>query len=169
MRRSIVIQASARSEGDSSLIAQYAADTLGCPPIDLLSFNFSGYDYQSQNKEDDFLPLMRSLVKYDCLIFVTPVYWYSMSGLLKNFFDRITDCLKIEKETGRQLRGMQMAAMSCSNTEEGIDGFFTPFRLSAEYLGMGYLGDLHCWVASGEIPAEVGSLLDEFLMKIKSD
>lgn len=169
MRRSIVIQASARPEGDSSLIAQYAAHSLGCPLIDLLNFNFTGYDYQSRNREDDFLPLMRSLVKCDCLVFVTPVYWYSMSGLLKNFFDRITDCLKIEKETGRQLRGMQMAAVSCSNGVEEVDGFFIPFRLSAEYLGMHYLGDLHCRVASREIPAEVASSLDDFLLRFKSE
>ena len=35
------------------------------------------------------------------IIFVTPVYWYAMSGRMKVFFDRWTDLLKIDKDTGR--------------------------------------------------------------------
>ncbi len=43
--------------------------------------------------------------KYDVLIFATPVYWYSMSGIMKVFFDRITDLLTIKKDIGRKLKG----------------------------------------------------------------
>ncbi|MCP4458779.1 MAG: NAD(P)H-dependent oxidoreductase [Cytophagales bacterium] len=35
----------------------------------------------------------------------TPVYWYSMSGIMKVFLDRIYDVLTIEKELGRKLHG----------------------------------------------------------------
>jgi len=161
--KSIVIQASARTAGDTSLIVQSVAHKLGCPVVDLLNIDFSGYDYDQRNQNDEFLPLMRRLVAYDCLVFITPVYWYSMSGLLKNFFDRITDCLKIDKETGRKLRGMHMAALSCSNSPGETEGFFFPFSASAEYLGMHYLGGLHCYVEDGEIPGEVAEAIDKFL------
>ena len=37
---------------------------------------------------------------------------------MKKFFDRISDCIKIEKETGRKLRGMEMAVLSCGSDNE---------------------------------------------------
>ncbi|QQU01999.1 NAD(P)H-dependent oxidoreductase [Myroides odoratus] len=44
-------------------------------------------EYSFQNKEDDFFVVVEHLVnKYDILIFVIPVYWYSMSGVMKIFF-----------------------------------------------------------------------------------
>ena len=53
-----------------------------------------------------FLPTIKELnSKYDTWIFVTPVYWYSMSGQMKIFLDRITDLLKWHKDEGRKIRG----------------------------------------------------------------
>jgi len=49
---------------------------------------------------------------------------------MKTFFDRITDCLKIEKETGRKLRGKAMTMVSCRSDDEIKEGFAMPFRES---------------------------------------
>jgi len=39
------------------------------------------------NIDDDFISLMTEIIeKYDTLIFATPVYWYSMSRILKKSF-----------------------------------------------------------------------------------
>ena len=112
--------------------------------IDLNEYHFSYYDYKHQNRDDDFLPLMRHLIKtYDTLILATPVYWYSMSGIMKVFFDRISDLLTIEKELGRKLRTKKMACISASGGNDLGELFWLPFRESALYLGMQYLGDLH--------------------------
>lgn len=162
----VVIQASSRSLGDTHLVAKMIAESLGASLIDLLSVDFSRFDYAHRNQSDQFLPLMRQLVEYECLVFVSPVYWYAMSGLLKDFFDRITDCLTIEKETGRKLRGMQMMAISCSNSPGETESFFTPFRLSAEYLGMNYVGGLHCQVVDGIIQEPTKVALERFVQKI---
>jgi multimeric flavodoxin WrbA len=97
---------------------------------------------------------MRQILAYETIIFITPVYWYSMSGLMKNFFDRISDCLKTEKDLGRKLRGKNMIAIACGSDETEVEGFFVPFKNSAEYLGMNYLGNLHTWVEH-KIPGEV--------------
>lgn len=71
-------------------------------------------DYEHQNSNDDYLKLMKEIIKkYDTLIFTLPIYWYSMSGIMKVFFDRIADLLTFEKELGRQLRGKKMAGISC--------------------------------------------------------
>ncbi len=39
---------------------------------------------------DDVDKIFKILLKADALVFVTPVYWYAPSGLLKNFIDRLT-------------------------------------------------------------------------------
>ena len=112
----------------------------------MLDYEISHYDYSHANQEDDFLDLMRRIMdEYDVLIFATPVYWYAMSGIMKVFFDRLTDLLKIEKDLGRKLRGKYMAVLSSSNGDNLGDHFWLPFRKSAAYLGMHYVGDLHTY------------------------
>ena len=151
--KGIIIQGSARSTGNTNKIALHIKHLTGFDFIDLKTKNIAAFDYEFNNHEDDFIPMMRELVeKYDTIIFITPVYWYTMSGIMKNFFDRISDCLHVEKEIGRKLRGMNMMAVNCSSSATELSGYFLPFERSAEYLGMNYLGDLHTWIESGKIP-----------------
>lgn len=112
--------------------------------IDLNDYNFGYYDYEYQNRNDDYIKLMQKIIeKYDTLVFATPVCWYSMSGIMKVFFDRLTDLLEIEKDLGRKLRGKNMAAIGCSIGNNLGDVFWLPFSETANYLGMEYLGNLH--------------------------
>lgn len=166
--KTLIIQGSSRSTGNTSKIIGLLKDRLHADLIDLRLKNISAYDYEHHNQDDDFLPLMREVVKYDLLILVTPVYWYSMSGLMKNFLDRITDCLKIEKETGRKLRGKSLAAIACGSEETVTPGFFDPFRLSAAYLGMQYLGELHTWIEDVEPTLQVKDSVTSFAEYLKA-
>lgn len=144
--KTIIIQGSSRSNGHSSQIISLLKKQIDADVIDLNTRIIHPFHYDHIHSDDDFIPIMKQIIEYERIIFITPVYWYSMSGIMKNFFDRITDCLIIEKELGRQLRGKYMAAISCGSDEEQTLGFFEPFRKSAEYLGMHYLGDVHTWV-----------------------
>ncbi|AUS04013.1 hypothetical protein C1A40_00280 [Tamlana carrageenivorans] len=102
------------------------------------------FDYTHTNQSDDYLYLIRDLLeKYDTLVFATPVYWYAMSGIMKVFFDRLTDLLTIEKELGKKLRGKNMAIISSSYGENLGEHFWLPFQSTATYLGMNYLGHAH--------------------------
>lgn len=110
---------------------------------------------------------MRRIVNYDLIVFATPVYWYSMSGLMKNFFDRITDCLKIEKDLGRQLRGKKAMAIACGSDDHEAKGFFLPFRESSNYLGMTYLGNLHTWIEDESPDEIVLKRIKDFMLSLK--
>lgn len=88
-----------------------------------------------------------------------------MSGLLKNFLDRITDCLKSEKETGRKLRGKNLVIISCGSEEAEVEGFFVPFQLSAEYLGMNYCGHVHTWIEE-DMSEEVKTKINFFAIQL---
>lgn len=169
MKKTVIIQGSSRSVGDTSRIVNYMAKKNGIDVIDLNTKTIGHYDYDYKNSSDDFISLMTQIISsYDTIIFATPVYWYSMSGIMKTFFDRISDLLRIHKDLGRQLRGKNMAMISTSNNDDLTKGFNMPFVESAKYLGMTYLGDIHTWVEGDTIPEDVKTKIDNFLVKIRN-
>ena len=142
--KKVIILGSARKNGNTTRIVDEISKKSGIDVIDLSDYNISHYDYESKNIEDDFLPLIRRILEeYDTLIFATPIYWYNMSGIMKMFFDRFSDLIRIEKETGRKLRGKKIGVISNSHDNEIEESFYIPFKKTADYLGMEYLGHAH--------------------------
>lgn len=142
--KKVIIVGSSRNKGNTTRIIESVSKQFNIDVVNLSQYNISYYDYESKNRDDDFIPLIKNIIeKYDTLIFATPVYWYSMSGIMKVFFDRFSDLIRIEKETGRRLKGKKMAVISNSHDSKIENEFYTPFRKSATYLGMDYLGDQH--------------------------
>ena len=106
MKKGIIIQASSRSKGNTFTMVSCLQELTGFDVIDLSTKQIGHFDYEFKNQNDDFNTLFKDIVtNYDTIVLATPIYWYTMSGLLKVFLDRISDFLKIEKEFGRQLRG----------------------------------------------------------------
>ena len=131
--KKVIISGSSRKDGDTKKVIDQLIKKSNWDVIDLNDYTISYYDYEHKNRHDDYLPLMKKIVKeYDTIIFATPVYWYAMSGILKVFFDRITDLLTIEKELGRALRGKKMAAISCSIGNHLETVFWLPFSETAD-------------------------------------
>jgi multimeric flavodoxin WrbA len=163
--RIIVIVGSSRNDGDTTALVKGLIKKTKWDLVNLNDYSFSYYDYKHKNRNDDYLPLMKQMVeKYDTLIFATPIYWYAMSGIMKVFFDRITDLMTIEKELGRKLRGKKMAVISCSNGGNLGEYFWLPFSESAKYLGMKYIGNIHT------IAGESNDLeLTEFIEMVNND
>lgn len=163
MKTGVIIQGSSRRNGDTNLITKYLNKNNQFDLVDLNDYTIGHFDYEFRNSSDDFIPLMRELIQnYETIIFATPVYWYSMSGLLKVFFDRISDLLKTHKDLGRALRGKSMAMLSVNNSDQEVEGLNLAFIQSAEYLGMSYLGDVHTWVIDGSIPSSSKEKIDQF-------
>ncbi|MFK5958260.1 MAG: NAD(P)H-dependent oxidoreductase [Lutibacter sp.] len=142
--KKVIILGSSRSKGNTANVVSAISEKYNIDIIDLNNYNITYYDYESKNLGDDFLPLIKSIInKYDTLIFATPVYWYNMSGIMKVFFDRFSDLIRVEKETGRKLRGKNMFVISNSHNDEIAKSFYIPFQKSADYLGMNYTGEIH--------------------------
>ena len=167
MNRTVIIQGSSRSNGDTGKIVNYISEKYGIAVIDLNTKTIGQYDYEYKNANDDFIDVMTRVIQnYDTIIFATPVYWYTMSGIMKAFFDRISDIIRVEKDLGRQLRGKNMAMISTSNSNDLVKGFNMPFVESANYLGMNYLGDIHTWVEDDTIPDIVKTQLRHFITEV---
>lgn len=163
--RKIIILGSSRKNGDTRKAVDELIKITNWDLIDLNDYKIGYYDYEHKNLDDDYLPLMRKIIaNYDVLIFATPVYWYAMSGIMKVFFDRITDLLDNEKDLGRKLRGKSMAAISCSVGDNLGENFWLPFSESARYLGMNYLGNIHTVAGKDE-----GENLKNFVAQINKE
>lgn len=144
MTRIVAILGSSRTLGDTKLALDNLKTLVKFDIVDLNDYNISYYDYDHKNMNDDYLPLMNKLITdYDTFIIATPVYWYAMSGIMKVFFDRITDLLDMEKDLGRKLRGKCMAALSCSVGGNLNEHFWLPFSETAGYLGMKFIASAH--------------------------
>ena len=159
----IIIQGSSRSKGNTNKVVRLLMKELEFDLVDLSLKKIGYFHYEFKNQKDDFLSIIKKIAnEFELIVFATPVYWYSMSGLMKTFFDRLSDCLRIEKETGRKLRGKNMAVISCGSDEIETEGFFTPFRKSAEYLGMNYIGNIHTWIEDELVISEVETRIKNF-------
>jgi putative NADPH-quinone reductase len=141
----LIILGSARGESDTRRLINMLFQGQEYQLIDLLEYKIAPYSYlHDYPADDDFLKLTEELLLHRMIIFATPVYWYAMSGLMKNFFDRLTDLLRLRKECGRQLRGRQTALVAVGSNEELPPGFTVPFEYSAHYLGMHFLASVYC-------------------------
>lgn len=163
MKNTVIILGSSNSHGNTRKIINEFLIHHPARLIDLNQYKISYFDYEHKNQNDDFLPLITDLLKYDEWIFATPVYWYSMSAVMKTFFDRISDLLKIRKDLGRQLRAKTMKIIVCSSNSEFYEYFEKPFEASANYLGMNYYGMLWSWIEDGTIPEIVNENLRKFI------
>ncbi len=88
MSKIAIIQGSSRSNGDTRFVAEQLASQINASVYDLNKYKISQFDYDHKNVHDVFIPLMEKLIgNYDHFIFATPVYWYTMSGYMKVFFE----------------------------------------------------------------------------------
>ncbi len=64
--------------------------------------------------EDSMKSLHSKIILADAIIFATPVYWYNMSGMMKNFIDRLTSL-----ENAGKLLDNKVAAFIAVAEEDG--------------------------------------------------
>ena len=168
--KTIIILGTSRNDGDTSKVISTLQEISKWDLIDLNHYRFSYYDYAHENAGDDFIPLMRNIItNYDTLVFATPVYWYSMSGIMKVFFDRLADLLEIEKDLGRKLRGKNMAVLSCSIGNNLGESFWLPFVETAKYLGMKYRGNVHTVITNSAAADMETTKITEFVRQIEQE
>ncbi len=135
----IIIFGSSRSDGNTLQAIKLVIKNQPVPVIDLRGLNISDYDYDSMNASDDFIPLAEKMMEHNPIILATPVYWYSMSAVMKTFIDRWTDLLSIRKDLGRRLANKDLYIIT-SYGSSMPKGFEDPFSQTSDYFDMHYKG-----------------------------
>jgi multimeric flavodoxin WrbA len=163
--KTVIILGSSRSHGNTrKVIDELLSIKSDIDILDLNEYNIGYFDYGFKNKDDDFFTLIQKVLEYETIVFATPIYWYTMSAQIKTFLDRISDLLyEGKKEIGRQLRGKNMAVISCGSDDEIIEGFIMPFKESANYLGMTFKEHIHTWLNDNlKLPDKILKELEMF-------
>jgi multimeric flavodoxin WrbA len=147
MNKAIIILGSSRSHGNTRKVVDQILDQCDTPLVDLNTLSIKPYDYEYLNQADDFIPLIERIVEFDTIVIATPIYWYTMSALMKIFIDRISDLIDIRKDLGRKLRGKKLFVIASFGTSLP-KGFEDTFEQTCQYLGIEYLGTSFVYVGA---------------------
>lgn len=94
---------SSRPHSNSEVLANYVLEgvphqklwikDLNIQPIDDLRHDAQGFQFV----DDDYDQIIHALLTSDIVVFATPIYWYSMSGIMKNMVDRMSHAIRDER------------------------------------------------------------------------
>ena len=149
---------SARSNGNTRRAADRLLDELGGSGtfVDLSTTAIKPFAYGGAPDRDQFLSVVHQMLAHQHIVFATPVYWYSMSGLMKTMFDRLTDLLTNEayRPLGRSLAGRDVWVLATGTDEQLPNGFEEPFVRTAAYFDMVWKDVFYVRSLKGAPPTE---------------
>lgn len=105
-------------------------------PIEDLRHAENGF----QTIDDDYDQFVEALEKSDVVIFATPIYWYSMSGLMKNLIDRLSQAIRDKRYPNlkEHLKTLRTIVVVVGGDEPRIKGLplIQQFQYTLEFLNM---------------------------------
>lgn len=102
MKIAALIGSSRRNGNTEALIQRVLkgidADTIYLPDFDIEPIHDQRHtNHGFHPVDDDYEEVLVRVLQSDVLIFGTPLYWYGMSGQMKNFFDRWSQYMRDEQ------------------------------------------------------------------------
>ncbi|SFU89046.1 flavodoxin family protein [Alicyclobacillus macrosporangiidus] len=113
----LAIYGSSRRHGNTEWLADRVVDGLPAEKIYLVEKNIRPIADCRHDPagfapvDDDYDSVMERVLAHDTLVFATPVYWYGMSGLMKNFIDRWSQSLRDRRYDFRENMGKKSACV----------------------------------------------------------
>jgi multimeric flavodoxin WrbA len=95
-----VIYGGTRANGNTELLTERAIEGLTVDRIHLKDYSIRPIEDMRHDEkgftelDDDYTAVLDRMLEHDILVFATPIYWYSMSGQMKNFIDRWSQTLR---------------------------------------------------------------------------
>jgi multimeric flavodoxin WrbA len=94
--------------GNSDFLTDSVLEGIECTKIYLREKNILPID-DGRHSDQGFLPVsddcdevIAEMLQHDIVIFATPIYWYGMSGIMKNFVDRWSQFLRDSRYNFKQ-------------------------------------------------------------------
>jgi len=134
----LVINGSARHDSNTLLAVKKLSPFSEYDIVSLHEYNLQYYAYD-QDPCEDFLKIVQKMIEANEIIFATPVYWYAMSGRMKNFFDMFTKLITVHKDLGRNLKDKNVYLIAQGSDEEIPNGFSVPFERTSSYFEMSFI------------------------------
>ncbi|MVP01889.1 flavodoxin family protein [Paenibacillus lutrae] len=157
-----VIYGSTRADGNTEILTRQAVQGLQAEAIYLKDFDIQPIEDQRhaaggfQDVDDDYLAVLERILPHDTLVFATPIYWYSMSGRMKNFVDRWSQTLRDHRYPAfrSSMAGKKAYVIAVGGDEPLIKGLpmIRQFQLIFDFMGMRMDGYV---LGQGNKPGEV--------------
>jgi multimeric flavodoxin WrbA len=96
----LVINGSSRANGNSEYLSDVLLKDISHSTLFLRNYDIKPIVDQRHDEkgfdsvDDDYEKVIKQVLEYDILLFATPLYWYGMSGRMKNFVDRWSQSLR---------------------------------------------------------------------------
>ncbi|WP_207903294.1 flavodoxin family protein [Hazenella coriacea] len=177
-----VIHGSSRSNGNSELLTQRVCEGIDVEWIALREKQIQPIVDQRHTEkgfdpvDDDYEDVIVKVMESEILIFSTPLYWYGMSGRLKNFVDRWSQSLRnTNYDFKEEMKNKQAYVIITGGESVRVKALplIQQFQYIFEFMNMKFSGYI---IGKGSKPSEVlkdkqaiqeAQFLNQFLKSIK--
>lgn len=179
----LALYGSSRPQGNSEKLAETAFEGLEITHVYLRDRNIQPIVDQRHEEggfqpvNDDYDVTVEQVLEHDILIFVTPLYWYGMSGIMKNFVDRWSQSLRDTRYRFKEEMGKKKAFVIVTggdNPRMKALPLIQQFQYIFDFMGMEFAGYL---IGKGSRPDDIledhqalsqAAMLNEQLRSIQS-
>lgn len=157
-----VIYGGTRQNGNTERLTEQAIEGFHAERIYLRDHNIQSIEDMRhsqdgfQEKNDDYNSIIDRILSHNILIFSTPIYWYSMSGIMKNFIDRWSQTMRdpkypnFKKEMAKK-KAFVIAVGGDNPTIKGLP-MIQQFQHIFDFMGIDFGGYI---IGRGNQPGEV--------------
>lgn len=172
MSKFVIFNGSSRYAGNCAAVVEKVFSGFDAAEFRLKDFAITQYeDYRETSLKyktvsDDYDYLINQFLLGEVIVFISPVYWYGISGTMKVFIDRFSESLKKIPDFRQRCQGKKIVliVIGGDNPQVKADIIATQFQYICEFLGMSL-----CHTFKGEAERS-GDILKQpdFILSIKN-
>ncbi|MED1794947.1 flavodoxin family protein [Brevibacillus nitrificans] len=157
----LVLQGSSRENGNTEQLSQLVLNGIPHTQIHLRDKNIRAIHDQRHDPEgftavdDDYDAIVEAVLEHDVIVFATPIYWYGMSGFMKDFVDRWSQSLRDKRYSFKQALAQKQAfVITTGGDDPRVKGLplIQQFQYIFGFVGMPFAGYI---IGEGNKPGDV--------------
>jgi multimeric flavodoxin WrbA len=157
----IALYGSARRNGNTEILTDRILDGKSCTKIYLSEHDIWPIDDKRHHPDgfgpvaDDYQEIIEHVLQHDTILFATPVYWYGMSGIMKNFVDRWSQSLRdksLDFKTEIRMKKAFVVAVGGDQPRTKALPLIQQFHYIFDFVGMEFAGYI---LGEGNKPGDI--------------
>lgn len=146
----IIIYGSSRDFGNTEYFVENALQNIVVERVYLREHNIKNIIDQRHDElgfsfvDDDFHEIATKLLEHNKIVFATPIYWYSMSGIMKNFIDRWSHAMRDDRYGNfrERLNNKKAYVIAVGGDNPKVKGLpmIQQFQYIFDFMGMNFDG-----------------------------
>ncbi len=156
-----VLHGSSRENGNTEYLTNVMTEGLQTTNFYLRNLEILPIDDKRHDKEgfqprhDEYEIMIKQVLEHDILVFATPIYWYGMSGVMKDFVDRWSQSLRDPELRFKERMGQKQAYVVLAGGDKPkIKGLplIAQFQYIFDFVGISFEGYV---IGEGNQPGDV--------------